>query len=247
MSQGEVVSYEARGRVALITLRRPEKRNAINGQMARDLQAAWQRFEAEAEIVAVITGEGHSFSSGADVLDPPELWRCMPGIATKVEKPVIAAVSGYCVGGAIVLAQFCDLCLAAETAQFIYPEARLGFTGGMIAGIAARLPHKIAMELMLMGKPISAQRAYEFGFVNKVVPDEQLLDEALAWADELSTYAPLVMRTLKRFVNESVLAKGPSELMAIANRDLGIVRESEDGQEGRQAFREKRRAVYQGR
>src|SRR5262249_43219637 len=128
-----------------------------------------------------------------------------------------------------------------------YPEARLGFTGGMIAGLAARLPHKIAMELLMLGHPMSAQRAYEVGFVNQVVPDGQQVEAALAWADELAGYAPLVLRTLKRFVNETILPKGPSELMAIATRDLEVVRNSEDIVEGRAAWREKRRARFHGR
>jgi len=247
MSQAEVVEYAARGDIALITIRRPEKRNAINARVALDLQAAWARFEAGAERVAVLTGEGPTFSSGADVSDPPELWRAMPGIAARVEKPVIAATSGYVIGGAIVLVQFCDLCVAAESTQFVYPEARLGFTGGMIAGIAARLPHKIAMELLMLGHPMSARRAYEVGFVNKVVPDGQQVEAALEWADELAGYAPLVLRTLKRFVTDYVLPKGPSELMAIATRDLEVVRNSEDIAEGRAAWHEKRRARFKGR
>ena len=208
--------------------------------VALDLQAAWQRFEAGDERVAVITGEGDIFSAGADVRDLPELWRSIPGIGAPVEKPVIAAVSGYCIGGAIVLVQMCDLCIASESASFIYPEARLGFTGGMIAGIAGRIPHKIAMELMLLGRPLSAQRAYEVGFVNRVVPDDRHVDEAMEWAAELAGHSPLVLRTLKRFVTQQVLPQGPSELMALAHRDLQAVETSDDYKEGRSAWLEKR-------
>lgn len=244
----EVVGYEVRDRVALITIRRPEKANAINLQVSRDLQAAWSRFETGEERVAVIAGEGEkAFSSGADITDLPELWRCIPGVGARVEKPVIAATSGYCIGGAIVLVQMCDLCIAAESTSFIYPEARLGFTGGMIAGLAGRLPHKIAMEIMLMGKPMSAARAYEVGFVNRVVPDGRHVEEAMAWATELAGHAPLVLRTLKRFVTEQVLPHGPSEIMAAAHRDLQVVATSEDIQEGRAAWREKRPPRYTGR
>ena len=248
MSASEVVGYEVRDAVALITIRRPEKLNAINKQVALDLQAAWGRFEAGEERVAVIAGEGQrAFSSGADVTDLPELWRAMPGVGAAVEKPVIAAVSGHCIGGAVVLVQLCDLCIVAENARFSYPEARMGFTGGMIAGLAARIPHKVAMEMMLMARPISGARAYEVGFANAVVPDGQHIEEALAWARELAGFAPLVLRTLKRFVNDEVLPKGPSERMALALRDLGVVQGSEDIQEGRAAFREKRTPRYTGR
>ena len=118
----------------------------------------------------------------------------------------------------------------------------------MIAGLAARLPHKIAMELMLMGRPMSAPRAYEVGFVNQVVPN-RAADRGGAGlgAPNWPIYAPLVLRTLKRFVNEQVLPKGPSELMALANRDLQAVQTSEDIAEGRAAFREKRPAQFKGR
>src|SRR5215212_8206480 len=128
----DVVSYAVRDQVALITIRRPEKMNAINKQVALDLQQAWARFAASDERVAVVTGEGdRAFSAGADVSDLPELWRSIPGIGAELDKPVIAATSGYCIGGAIVLVQMCDVCVAAERTQFVYPEAKLGFTGGM--------------------------------------------------------------------------------------------------------------------
>lgn len=246
MGASEVVRYEVRDRVALITINRPEKRNAISARVALDLQAAWERFEAGEERVAVIAGEGGHFSAGADVNDLPELWRCIPGIGATVEKPVVAATSGYCIGGAIVLVQMCDLCIAAESTSFIYPEAKLGFTGGMIAGIAGRIPHKIAMELMLLGRPMSAQRAYEVGFVNAVVPDGQHVDTALEWAAELAEHAPLVLRTLKRFVTNQVLPQGPSELMALAHRDLQVIQTSADIEEGAAAWREKRAPRFSG-
>lgn len=248
MTASEVVGYEVRDRVALITIRRPDKLNAINRQVALDLQAAWARFAASDERVAVVTGEGdRAFSAGADVSDLPELWRSIPGIGAALDKPVIAATSGYCIGGAIVLVQMCDLCVATESTQFVYPEAKLGFTGGMIAGLAGRLPHKIAMEIMLLGRPLTAQRAYEVGFVNRVVPNGQHVAEALAMAAELAESAPLVMQTLKRFVTEQILPKGPSELLALATRDLQVVQTSEDIAEGRTAYREKRKPEFKGR
>jgi len=248
MTASEVVGYEVRDRVALITIRRPDKLNAINRQVALDLQAAWVRFAASDERVAVVAGEGdRAFSAGADVSDLPELWRSIPGIGAALDKPVIAATSGYCIGGAIVLVQMCDLCVAAESTQFVYPEAKLGCTGGMIAGLAGRLPHKIAMEIMLLGRPLTAQRAYEVGFVNRVVPNGQHVTEALALAAELAESAPLVMQTLKRFVTEQILPKGPSELLALATRDLQVVQTSEDIAEGRTAYREKRKPEFKGR
>jgi enoyl-CoA hydratase len=232
----------------VIAINRPERRNAICADTALELQRAFGAFDASAQRVAVLTGTGNeAFSGGADVTNLPELWRCVPTIGIATEKPIIAAVGGWCVGGAVVMAMMCDLLVAAENAKFSYPEARLGFTGGMIAGLAARLPHKVAMELMLLGRTMDARRAYAVGFANEVVPVGEQVNAALAMARELAGFAPLVLTTLKRFVNDSVLPAGPAERAGRAQRDLARVRESEDGREGMRAFREKRPPRYEGR
>jgi enoyl-CoA hydratase len=232
----------------VIAINRPGRRNAICAETARELQRAFAAFDASSQRVAVLTGSGdEAFSGGADVTNLPELWRCVPTIGITTEKPIIAAVAGWCVGGAVVMAMMCDLLVAAENAKFSYPEARLGFTGGMIAGLAARLPHKVAMELMLLGRTMDARRAHAVGFANEVVPVGAQVEAALALARELAGFAPLVLTTLKRFVNDSVLAQGPAERAGRAQRDLARVRESEDGREGLRAFKEKRPPRYQGR
>lgn len=232
----------------LIAINRPEKRNAICAQTAIELQQAFAAFDASPQRVAVITGTGdEAFSGGADLTNVPELWRCIPTVGITTEKPIIAAVAGHCVGGAMVLTMMCDLLVAAENARFSYPEAAVGFTGGMIAGLAARIPHKVAMELLLLCRPMDAQRAYNVGFANEIVPKGRQVERALEMAREMAGFAPLVLRTLKRFVNEGVMPQGPSERMAKANRDLAIVRDSLDGQESLRAFKEKRRPKFQGR
>lgn len=235
--------------VTLVTLNRPERRNAICRVTALEVQAAFEAFDRDpVQRVAVLTGAGdEAFSGGADVTDLPELWRCVPTVGITTEKPVIAAVAGWCVGGALVIAMMADLVVAAENTRFSYPEAKLGFTGGLIAGLAARIPHHLAMELILLGRPVDAQRAYAVGFVNELTPKGGQVSAALKLARELATASPMVLRTLKRFVIESVLAEGPSEAMARAARDLGVVRESEDAREGLAAFREKRAPRYSGR
>ncbi|NDE40412.1 MAG: enoyl-CoA hydratase/isomerase family protein [Betaproteobacteria bacterium] len=135
----------------LITINRPERRNAICAQTAIELQQAFAEFDRSAQKVAVVTGTGDdAFSSGADVSKLPELWRCIPTLGITTEKPVIAAVAGHCVGGALVMTMMCDLLVAADNAKFSYPEAALGFTGGLIASLAARIPHKVAMEMLLL-------------------------------------------------------------------------------------------------
>ena len=141
----------------------------------------------------------------------------------------------------------CDLLVAADNTKFSYPEARLGFTGGMIAGLAARIPHKVAMDIMLLGRTVDAKRGYEVGLASELVPVGTQVEVAMKQAEELANSAPLVLRTIKRFVNQHIMPKGPSELMADTIRQLNVVRESADIVEGVAAFREKRKPSYQGR
>jgi len=232
----------------LITINRPARKNAICAITARELQQAFAEFDQSEQRVAVLTGAGNdAFSAGADVTNLPELWRCVPTVGITTEKPVIAAVGGWCVGGALVVAMMCDLLVTADNGKFSYPEAKLGFTGGLISALPTRIPHKIAMELIMLCRTIDAKRAYEVGFANEVVPVGQQVEAALAMARELATFAPLVLRTLKRFVVDDVMPQGPSEKMGRAMRDLGTVRDSQDGQEGARAFKEKRAPKWVGR
>ena len=250
MSDG-LVTYESNERIALITINRPEKMNALSNALVGDLRDAFIRFRDSKDRCAVLTSSGDkAFSVGADIKDPPtdpDLWECMPGVGVIVDKPVIAAIAGYCVGGAYCLVQFCDIAVAAENTDFFYPEAQMGFCGGLIASTAARLPHKIAMEFMLTGKHFDAQRAYEVGMVNKVVPTGQQVEAAMEYARILADSSPMVVGMIKRFVRDTVTPKGPSELHALARGELLAIRRSEDQREGGAAFREKRKPVFKGR
>jgi enoyl-CoA hydratase/carnithine racemase len=149
------------------------------------------------------------------------------------------------VGGGLVLAQFCDLLVAAENTTFLYPEAKVGFSGGLISSLAARIPHKVAMELLLLGDGISAQRAYEVGLVNKVVPAGEQVEAALDYARRLAANAPLVLSLLKRFVADT-LPRGPSERAALARAQVDAVTNSADLAEGLAAFRAKRPPAFTG-
>jgi enoyl-CoA hydratase/carnithine racemase len=222
-----VVTVEDRGAVAVIRINRPERLNAINKAVAVDLQAAFQVFDRDNDKrVAVLGGTGErAFTSGADVSDLPELWRAIPGVGFKTDKPVIAATSGWVIGGGIVMAMMCDLMVSTESTIFYYPEAKLGTTAGGISSLAARMPPKLAMEIMLLGSKVSAQRAYDVGFVNRVVPNGQHEIEALAMADQLLESAPLVIGALKRLVNE-VLPVGPIERMVEISQIIATVRQS---------------------
>lgn len=242
------IKIEQHGKVTLFTIDRPTRKNAICKDTALELQAGFAEFDASEQRVAVITGSGNdAFSSGADVSNLPELWRCIPGSGFTTDKPIIAATAGWVVGGAMVLTMMCDLLVAAENTRFSYPEARLGFTGGMIAGLAARIPHKVAMDIMLLGRSVEAKRAYDVGLATDVVPVGKQVEVAMQQAETLAASAPLVLATIKRFVNQHVLPKSPSEAMAETMRQLNVVRDSADIQEGMTAFREKRTPVYTGR
>ncbi len=246
-----LIDYRSENAIATITLNRPDKMNALSNGLVAELIQAFQRLQDSGDRVAILTGAGErAFSVGADLRDPPrdpELWECMPGVGVMVDKPIIAAVQGYCVGGAFCLVEFCDLAVADETADFFYPEAQIGFCGGLIAGLAARIPHKLAMEFMMTGRHFDAARAADIGMINRAVPKGELMAAAMEYAAVLRDSAPLVLRTVKRFVRDTVVARGPSELQALARRELLSISRSEDQKEGGRAFREKRKPEFTGR
>jgi len=235
------------GPVRIVALDRPEKGHAITKGMAEAVQQAMLDFDRSEQRAAVLTATGtRAFSFGADVTDPPELWRAIPSVGFRTLKPVIAAIEGWCVGGAIVAAMMCDLAVCGRGAKFYYPEAKLGLTGGMIAGLVSRIPHKIAMEIMLLCRTVEAERAERVGLVNEVVAEGEALARAVEWGKELAGFAPMVLAEIKRAVTEDILPRGPSEQMALHAARLGAIRNSEDVKEGVAAFREKRPPEFKG-
>jgi len=169
-----------------------------------------------------------------------------PSVGVELNKPIVAAVHGWCIGGAYCIVQMCDLGVAADNTIFKYPEAQLGFTGGLIASTVARMGHKVAMQFMLLGEDLKAQRAYEVGMVNKVVPFGTELKAAREYAHILANSAPLVVETIKKFSLDT-MPRSPAEAAAIARARLLEVRDSKDGAEGRRAFGEKRAPEFTGR
>jgi enoyl-CoA hydratase len=245
----DAVTYRSADRIATITINRPERMNRIDADVVEGLHAAWHRFMGEDEArVAILTGAGEkAFTAGADLRAPPNnLYRAIPGVGVPVDKPVIGAVAGWVVGGGMVLTTMCDILVAADTTRFSYPEVKVGFTGGLITNIASRIPHKIAMELLLLGEPIDARRAYEVGYVNRIVPIAELMPAALDYARRIAATAPLPSRALKRFV-AAAMPKGPTELAGIARAETDAIFASADWEEGRRAFAEKRAPDYKGR
>jgi enoyl-CoA hydratase len=242
-----VVTVEQQGLVSIIRINRPEKLNAISSGVAVGLQQAFEAFDASEQRVAILSAAGErAFTAGADVTDLPELWRAIPTVGFSTDKPIIAATSGWCIGGGVVMVMMCDLMVSTEDTIFYYPEARLGVTGGMISSLVSRMPHKLAMEMMLLATKVPANRAYEVGFVNRVVPNGQHEAAALAMAGELLESAPLVIGALKRLASE-VLPVGPIERMVAISQTVGRVRASEDMQEGIRAYRERRKPRFTGR
>jgi enoyl-CoA hydratase/carnithine racemase len=252
---GEAVTYELEDGVVWLVIDRPEARNAINQAVSDGLWAGFRRFEEDpGAAVLVLTGAGDAFCAGADLKEMAALGLTVPprdmapnlGQNLQVSKPVIAAVNGPAFGGGFLLAQMCDLCVAGTSARFAVTEARWGRGAPWAAPLPWLVPPRVAMELLLTGEPIDAQRAYEVGLVNRVVPDPELRSEAGRLARRIAGNAPLSVRAAKAMVH------------ATAGRDLGEAVEegwrlfepvylSEDAQEGPRAFVERRPPVWKGR
>ena len=259
------VLVERRGHVLIATINRPEARNAINAAVHVGLGLALEEAEDDPEVRAlVLTGAGdQAFCAGADLKalargeailprDPVQLaWGFAGVVAHPISKPMIAAVGGFALGGGTELALACDLVVAAETAQFGLPEVKRGLVAaaGGAFRLIQQLPHKVAMEIMLTGEPFSAQRALELGFVNRVVPREQVLEAALALAEAIARNAPLSVQASKRIAVGMVGGAVPADQprWALNDAESAIVRRSEDAREGPLAFAEKRAPVWKAR
>lgn len=242
------ILYSTEGDVARITIERPEAHNAFNDAMVAELVQAWETFEKGPQRVAVVDGgSSRHFTVGADLKDmPQDVWKGVPGVAVRVSKPVIAAVQGCCVGVGLALVQAADMCIAAEDTSLIYAEPRVGLAYGLISGLAARIPHKFAMEVMLRGLPVDALRAERIGMVNAVVPPGRQVEVALEWAHGIASAAPLVIRWLKDCVDNDVLPQGPTVQALRTMTRVQEMIDSHDFSEGKAAFVERRQPIFKG-
>jgi crotonobetainyl-CoA hydratase len=252
---------EVRGHVLLITLNRPESRNAVNAALALELGAAIERLETDSELrAAVITGAGPAFCAGMDLkafaagepllpVDHPE-WG-FAGFANHfTSKPLIAAVRGFAFGGGFELALGCDLIVAADDARFGLPEVTIGLfaAGAGVPRVLQQLPVKIGTRLLLTGAPLSAVEAARWGLVNEVVPADDVLDTALALAETIASNAPIAVQATKR-LSAALTAESAwtDESQRQISEAVATVFGSEDAAEGAAAFAEKRQPVWRGR
>ena len=252
----DAVLYQMRGPVAWATINRPDARNTLSREVREGLFEAAHRFNADdAAKVLVLTGSGEkAFCAGGDLKEmadgsltvPPPDYVPQFGRNVEIVKPTIAAVNGAAYAGGFMLAQNCDLCVASENARFAVSEAKVGRGSPWAAPLSWLVAPRVAMEILLTGDPIDAERAFQLGLVNKVVPLAALATAAQELALRIAGNAPLSVLAAKRTVrllNEAALAAAFAE----AERIWEPVYLSEDAQEGPAAFRDKRAPVWKGR
>ena len=242
----------------LIQINRPQQLNALNGVVMEELALALEEFDRNEQVgCMVITGNQRAFAAGADIKEMAEATAVemlqRDSIARwdrirKIKKPVVAAVSGFCLGGGCELAMACDLIVASETAQFGQPEINIGVIPG--AGGTQRLTRALgkskAMELILTGRYLSAREAEQFGLAAHVVPVEVYLDEALKLANEIAVRPPIAVRFAKEAINKA-FEMSLSEGLEFERRLFYFTFATDDQKEGMRAFVEKRQAKWTGR
>ncbi|MFC5992835.1 crotonase/enoyl-CoA hydratase family protein [Pseudonocardia hispaniensis] len=254
------VLVERREAVTLITLNRPEAMNAVNAKLSRALGDAMEAFAADdTQRVAVITGAGRAFCAGADLkvlasggsihdTDHPE--RGFAGFVRHlVDKPVVAAVNGFALGGGTEIVLACDLAIMGESTALGLPEVKRGLVAaaGGVVRLHRQIPPKVAAEAIYTGDPIPAETALRWGLVNRVVPDPDVVPTALELAGRIARNAPLALRASKRIMTSTAASSDWDPAVWEANeREFAPVRASSDAREGAAAFAQKRRPAWSG-
>lgn len=261
ISGPDVILYEVTDGIATVTINRPERMNALGLEAWDRLDETWLRFDKDPDArVAILTGAGdRSFCAGGDLKEFAETGarrihaqrrygtRYPSAMhAMDVAKPIIAAVNGYALAGGFLLAQRSDIRIAAEHARFGITEAKVGRAAPWAVPLAWAVPSAVALELLLTGELFSAQRMYEVGFLNRVVPFAELMPEARRMAERIRDNAPLTVAAHKRMFYRALDA-GPTVGAMLADETCAVCYESEDCQEGQLAFKEKRAPRWKGR
>jgi enoyl-CoA hydratase/carnithine racemase len=253
----DAVLFEARDDgIAILTLNRPDQRNALGKEIRDGLFAAWHRFEHDPALrVAILTAAGDTaFCAGGDLKEmverglqvPPRDMFPVPGDTVEVSKPTIAAVNGVAFAGGWMIAQACDLCVASTAARFAITEVKVGRSSPWAAPLIHMIPQRIMMEIILTGKPITAQRAYEIGLVNRLAEPEELMAKALELAGEILDGAPLSVKAGRDTVMLAT-EMGRAAALQAARAASEVAYRSEDAQEGPRAFAEKRSPDWKSR
>ena len=247
---------ERRGHIELLTINRPEARNAINRATALALSAALDDCESDDDVwVVVLTGaDNKAFSAGMDLKafatgEFPITEKGFGGITKRdFPKPLIAAVNGSALAGGFEIMISCDMVVAADHAKFGIPEAQRGLIagGGGLIRLPKRVPLTIAYEMALTADPIDAQRAYELGLVNRVVPGDQVLDAAIALAERIAKNAPLAVRVSKSVIKQATQLS-EEDSWTVNDDAFDVIGRSADALEGAVAFAEKREPNWQGK
>jgi enoyl-CoA hydratase len=256
MNDEPPVLTERRERILLITINRPDQRNAVNAAVAAGIAGALEALDGDAELtLGVLTGAGKGFCAGMDLkafIAGERPWaadRGFAGIAQRsAEKPLIAAIEGFAVAGGLEVALACDMIVAARGAKLGIPEVKrsLVAAGGALLRLPRVLPRTVALELALTGEPITAERGYELGMVNRLAEPGQAVAIALELAAQVAANGPLALAATKRIMNESV-DWPDSEFFSRQAEITGPVMASDDAREGATAFAEKRAPVWRGR
>ncbi|WP_040800616.1 enoyl-CoA hydratase/isomerase family protein [Nocardia higoensis] len=252
----DAVLFDARpDGIAVITLNRPERRNCLSKDVRAGLFSAWERFERDPALrIAVLTGAGKAFCAGGDLREmvdtgmtvPPREMFPLPYDTIELSKPTIAAVNGAAFAGGWMIAQACDLCVAATTAKFAVTEVKVGRSSPWAAPLIHMIPQRVMMEILLTGDPIDAQRAYEIGLVNRVAEPDRLMSTALELAGRIVAGAPLSVAAARQTVMLAT-EMGRSAALQAARHASTRCYESDDAQEGPRAFAAERTPRWTGR